>query len=128
MRWQWLIVVSGLLGLGSTVWAQEMPVASQDAASPLRAEKLLPLPSSADRIDGVPERGWLAVGLLEAQAVMLLDGSSGDPLWQVAVGFAPSVVRVDAPRQVVYASGLQRRWLWMPSGNAWWCSTRVAKS
>jgi len=107
MRWQWLVVVGGLLGLGSAVWAQEMPVASQDAAGPLTVEKLLPLPSSADRIDGVPERGWLAVGLLEAQAVMLLDGSSGDPLWQVAVGFAPSVVRVDAARQVVYASGLE---------------------
>jgi hypothetical protein len=63
------------------------------------------LPSSADCLDAVPERGWLAVGLLEAQAVALLDGASGDPLWQVAVGFAPGVVRVDAARQVVYAAG-----------------------
>ncbi|MFS8901551.1 carboxypeptidase regulatory-like domain-containing protein [Synechococcus sp. H60.2] len=118
MRWQWLVVVmSGVLALGSPVLGQGIPspetgssasVGSVSAdGNGLRPEGdwLLPLPSSADRLDAVPERGWLAVGLLEAQAVALLDGASGDPLWQVAVGFAPSVVRVDAARQVVYASG-----------------------
>ncbi|MFS8859698.1 carboxypeptidase regulatory-like domain-containing protein [Synechococcus sp. H60.4] len=118
MRWQWLVaVMSGVLALGSPVLGQGIPspetgssasVGSVSAdGNGLRPEGdwLLPLPSSADRLDAVPERGWLAVGLLEAQAVALLDGASGDPLWQVAVGFAPSVVRVDAARQVVYASG-----------------------
>lgn len=118
MRWQWLVVLmSGVLGLGSPVLGQGIP--SPETGSPasggnlsadgneLRTEGdwLLPLPSSADCLDAVPERGWLAVGLLEAQAVALLDGASGDPLWQVAVGFAPGVVRVDAARQVVYAAG-----------------------
>lgn len=118
MRWQWLVVLmSGVLGLGSPVLGQGIP--SPETGSPasggnlsadgneLRTEEdwLLPLPSSADCLDAVPERGWLAVGLLEAQAVALLDGASGDPLWQVAVGFAPGVVRVDAARQVVYAAG-----------------------
>ena len=103
MRWQWLVGVSGLLGLGVAGWA--LPAASEEAARAVTVGEILPLPSSADRIDGVAERGWLAVGLLEAQAVLLLDGASGDPLWQVAVGFAPSVVRVDAAHQVVYASG-----------------------
>lgn len=118
MRWQWLVVLmSGVLGLGSPVLGQG--ISSPETGSPasggnlsadgneLRTEGdwLLPLPSSADCLDAVPERGWLAVGLLEAQAVALLDGASGDPLWQVAVGFAPGVVRVDAARQVVYAAG-----------------------
>jgi hypothetical protein len=117
MRWQWLVVLSGVLGLGSPVLGQGIPSPEAGSSSAgrnfsadgngLRTEGdwLLPLRSSADRIDGVPDRGWVAVGLLEEQAVTLLDGASGDPLWQVAVGFAPSVVRVDEARQVVYASG-----------------------
>ncbi|MFS8794427.1 carboxypeptidase regulatory-like domain-containing protein [Synechococcus sp. R55.8] len=117
MRWQWLVVLSSVLGLGSPVLGQGIPSPEAGSSSAgrnfpadgngLRTEGdwLLPLRSSADRIDGVPDRGWVAVGLLEEQAVTLLDGASGDPLWQVAVGFAPSVVRVDEARQVVYASG-----------------------
>ncbi len=115
MWWQWLVVLGGVLGLGSPVLGQGIPspetgsLASggnlSAAENGQRGDWLLPLPSSADRLDAVPERGWLAVGLLEAQAVMLLDGASGDPLWQVAVGFAPGVVRVDEVQQVVYASG-----------------------
>ncbi|MFS8896837.1 carboxypeptidase regulatory-like domain-containing protein [Synechococcus sp. R3-13] len=117
MRWQWLVVLSGVLGLGSPVLGQGIPLPAAGSSSAvenfstdgngLRTEGdwLLPLRSSADRIDGVPDRGWVAVGLLEEQAVTLLDGASGDPLWQAAVGFAPSVVRVDEARQVVYASG-----------------------
>ncbi len=120
MRWQWLVVVmSGVLGLGSPVLGQGIPLpetgspasggnlSAAENGQRVEGDWLLPLPSSADRLDAVSERGWLAVGLLEAQAVALLDGASGDPLWQVAVGFAPSVVRVDAARQVVYASGLE---------------------
>lgn len=117
MRWQWLVLLSGVLGLGSPVLGQGIPLPAAGSSSAvenfstdgngLRTEGdwLLPLRSSADRIDGVPDRGWVAVGLLEEQAVTLLDGASGDPLWQAAVGFAPSVVRVDEARQVVYASG-----------------------
>jgi hypothetical protein len=115
MRWQWLVVVSSVLGLGSPVLGQE--ISSPETSSPpsigdssadgnkWTAEGDLPLSSSADRIDGVPDQGWVAVGLLEEQAVTLLDLASGDPLWQVAVGFAPSIVRVDGARQVLYASG-----------------------
>ncbi|MEN9202830.1 MAG: carboxypeptidase regulatory-like domain-containing protein [Thermostichus sp. DG_1_6_bins_120] len=114
MRWQWLAVVSMLLG--SPVWGQGIPANSPSGSresvlgqNRLTAETdfLLPLGGSADRIDGVAERGWVAVGLLEEQAVTLLDlaGGDGDPLWYTSVGFAPSVVRVDAARQVLYASG-----------------------
>ncbi len=118
MRWQWLVVVmSGVLGLGAPVVGQGIPspetgspasagsVPADENGTRLEEDWLLPLPSSADRLEALPQQGWLVVGLLEAQAVMLLNGASGDPLWQVAVGFAPSVVRVDAARQVVYASG-----------------------
>ncbi len=121
MRWQWLVVVSSVLGLGSPVLGQE--ISSPETSSPpsigpstgdssadgnkwtAEGDLLLPLSSSADRIDGVPDQGWVALGLLEEQAVTLLDLASGDPLWQVAVGFAPSIVRVDGARQVLYASG-----------------------
>ncbi|MCJ2542732.1 carboxypeptidase regulatory-like domain-containing protein [Thermostichus vulcanus] len=117
MRWQWLVVVSGVLGLGSPVLGQAISAPVSGSPSSLEesaADKkgwaaetdlLLPLSSSADRIDGVTEQGWIAVGLLEDQAVTLLDLASGDPLWRVSVGFAPSIVRVDEARQLLYASG-----------------------
>ena len=91
MRWQWLVVLGGVLGLASPVLGQSPETGSPASGGNLSAAEngqrgegdwLLPLPSSADRLDAVPERGWLAVGLLEAQAVALLDGASGDPLWQ----------------------------------------------
>ncbi|MFS8811821.1 hypothetical protein NW820_03980, partial [Synechococcus sp. R55.7] len=80
MRWQWLVVLSGVLGLGSPVLGQGIPLPAAGSSSAvenfstdgngLRTEGdwLLPLRSSADRIDGVPDRGWVAVGLLEEQA------------------------------------------------------------
>lgn len=117
MRWQWLVVVSGVLGLGSPVLGQEISApaagspssreqsATDEKGSAAKTDVLLPLSSSADRIDLVSEQGWVAVGLLEEQAVTLLDLASEDPLWQVSVGFAPSIVRVDGARQVLYVSG-----------------------
>ncbi len=119
MQWQWLVVVGSVLGLGSPVLGQAIPSLETGSPSSIsvgdssadgnkwtaEGDLLLPLSSSADRIDGVPDQGWVAVGLLEEQAVTLLDVASRDPLWQVAVGFAPSIVRVDAARQVLYASG-----------------------
>ncbi|MEN9222861.1 MAG: carboxypeptidase regulatory-like domain-containing protein [Thermostichus sp. BF3_bins_97] len=119
MRWRWLSLVSSVLWLGSPMGglAQEMPRPMEGSPRPLsessldagktgvQTDLLLPLSSSADRIDVVPDQGWVAVGLLEEQAVTLLDLASGDPLWQVSVGFAPSIVRVDGSRQVLYASG-----------------------
>ncbi|MGQ9837786.1 MAG: carboxypeptidase regulatory-like domain-containing protein [Cyanobacteriota bacterium] len=125
MQWRWLVVLSSVLGLGSPALGQAISTPAVGSPSLLKAppplqeeefatdkngwgaktDLLLPLSSSADRIDGVTARGWVAVGLLEDQVVALLDLTSGDPLWQVSVGFAPSIVRVDETRQVLYASG-----------------------
>ncbi len=48
---------------------------------------------------------WVAIGLLEEQTVKLIELESGQTLWQVAVGFEPSVVKIDPDQALVYASG-----------------------
>jgi hypothetical protein len=78
------------------------PISLEDGILSLRR---IPLKSSADRIDQVAGYPLVVVGLLEEQAVELLDLETGDPFWRTAVGFAPSVVRVDPVRLMAYVSG-----------------------
>lgn len=93
------------------------PMETHDAPDPLtgaeptRLEdgilslRRIPLQSSADRIDQVTGYPLVVVGLLEEQAVELLDLETGESFWRTAVAFAPSVVRVDPVRLMVYVSG-----------------------
>ncbi len=67
----------------------------------------VPLTSGADRIDVIVagDDQLVAVGLLEDQVVELVNLTSQERLWQVPVGFAPGVVKMDPEQSLVYASG-----------------------
>jgi DNA-binding beta-propeller fold protein YncE len=72
---------------------------------PPTTEAWIPLASSADRISWWNEKHWVAVGLIEEQSVQMLDLATGKPIWQEAIGFSPTVVRIDPTQSLVYASG-----------------------
>ncbi|MDX2271345.1 MAG: carboxypeptidase regulatory-like domain-containing protein [Cyanobacteriota bacterium] len=85
-------------------------LATPSPLSSPEAEITLPLASAADRIDLWinplnPEERLVALGELSEQSVQLLDLATGQPRWQLSVGFAASVVRIDPLNQWVYASG-----------------------
>ncbi|NJK61781.1 MAG: hypothetical protein HC921_03020 [Synechococcaceae cyanobacterium SM2_3_1] len=72
------------------------------------SEAVVSLAGSVDRMDvlSTPEHQWVALGVLESQTVQLLDlSNAGEIVWQVPVGFEPSVVQIDPVRLLVYASG-----------------------
>jgi hypothetical protein len=72
------------------------------------SQKVVRLQGAVDRIDvlSTPEHQWVALGVLESQTVQLLDLSNeGEKVWEVPVGFEPSVVQIDPVRLLVYASG-----------------------
>lgn len=57
------------------------------AAPPLAT---LPLPDAASEFAFHPDREVVAVGLVDDQAVVLMDSLDGAALWQVSVGFVPT--------------------------------------
>lgn len=84
------------------------PAASPPTPTPFTLQTTIPLTSAADRIDvytSPEQQHQVALGLLEEQTVALIDVATGERLWQLPVGFAPTVVRIDPVRLLVYASG-----------------------
>lgn len=82
--------------------------AEDTAGSEPASEAVVPLTGSVDRMDvlSTSEHQWVALGVLETQTVQMLDlSNAGEVVWQVPVGFEPSVVQIDPVRLLVYASG-----------------------
>ncbi|MEO0854485.1 MAG: hypothetical protein AAFY15_13430, partial [Cyanobacteria bacterium J06648_11] len=58
------------------------------------------------RFDWLVEGSLAAVGMLDAQAIAAVELEARETVWQVPVGFAPTVVRYDPQRQLLFAAGI----------------------
>ncbi|MEO1133069.1 MAG: hypothetical protein AAFX40_10230, partial [Cyanobacteria bacterium J06639_1] len=117
MKLTQLVAISACLVCANSlaVFARELtqnpPAASasevQAAATPaLSVETSVSLAGVADRFDWLEAGSLAAVGMLEAQAIAVVNLETGETVWQIPVGFAPNVVRYDSQRQLLFAAGI----------------------